>query len=166
MRFCQSFSQGQRDLVYAAEASFSRALALMERDDHSYALCAMGGLGQVYERQGRYNEANEVLTKALAIGRRVLGQKHPQTHGLMNSLARTLDSQGRHAEAEPLLIESYESSCDDSGLRLLSLEQLVRHFDSWNSAEPGKGFAEKAAQWRAKLEAVQPPKSESAETPN
>ncbi len=32
------------------------------------------------------------------------------------------------------------------------VETIVKLHDSWDAAEPGKGYAEKAAQWRAKLE--------------
>jgi hypothetical protein len=29
---------------------------------------------------------------------------------------------------------------------------MVELYDSWDAAEPGKGYAEKAAEWRAKLD--------------
>ncbi len=35
--------------------------------------------------------------------------------------------------------------------------------ESWNAAGPGKGHAEKAAEWRAKLDET--PKSQNVETP-
>jgi len=33
--------------------------------------------------------------------------------------------------------------------------RVVALYESWDAAEPGKGYAEKAAQWRAKLAASQ-----------
>jgi len=33
-----------------------------------------------------------------------------------------------------------------------------------DATEPAKGYAEKTAQWRAKLEAMQPPKSQNVKT--
>jgi len=49
----------------------------------------------------------------------------------------------------------------------------VQVHDSWDAAEPGKGYAEKATEWRAKLETGnkkletrdETPKSQNAETP-
>ena len=71
-------------------------------------------------------------------------------------LGGILSGLGRFSDAEPLLIESYEALRDDAGLpprdRKEMLERLVRLYESWDAAEPGKGYAEKAAQWRGKLD--------------
>ena len=34
---------------------------------------------------------------------------------------------------------------------LTSIERLVKFYESWHTAEPGKGYDTKAAEWRAKL---------------
>ena len=44
------------------------------------------------------------------------------------------------------------------------VERLIGLYDSWDAAEPGKGYAEKAAEWRAKLEEIS--KSQNVETPS
>ena len=40
-----------------------------------------------------------------------------------------------------------------------SIERLAKFYESWHTAEPGKGHDVKAAEWRAKL----PPDDEAAE---
>ena len=32
-----------------------------------------------------------------------------------------------------------------------ALERIIKFYEAWDAAEPGKGYAEKAAEWRAKL---------------
>jgi len=65
-------------------------------------------------------------------------------------------------------MQSYETLGNDSaGLtpdeKKAMLERFVRLYESWHAAEPGKGYAEKAAQWREKLE--ESSKNQNAETP-
>ena len=48
-------------------------------------------------------------------------------------------------------------------LTVLTIEQLIALYESWIAAEPGKGHAEKAAEWRAKLDETS--KSQNPETP-
>jgi len=33
-----------------------------------------------------------------------------------------------------------------------ALDRIIQLYDSWNATELGKGYAEKAAEWRAKLD--------------
>lgn len=62
---------------------------------------------------------------------------------------------GRHAEAEPLLLEGYERMKDHpeaSNVRKReALERIVKLYDAWNEAEPDAGYDAKAAAWLAKL---------------
>ena len=61
----------------------------------------------------------------------------------------------RYDEAEPLVLESYERLKTVQGEAGAStrraLPRIVKLYESWHAAEPGKGYAEKAAEWRAKL---------------
>ena len=36
------------------------------------------------------------------------------------------------------------------------LKEFIRLYEAWESAEPGQGYAEKAAEWRAKLPVAAP----------
>ena len=44
-------------------------------------------------------------------------------------------------------------------LTVLTIEQLIALYESWIAAEPGKGYAEKAAEWRAKLNELEQTKT-------
>jgi len=47
----------------------------------------MNNLASVYASQGRNEEAEKLLSEAVEIRRRVLGEEHPDTLGSMNILA-------------------------------------------------------------------------------
>ncbi len=43
-------------------------------------------------------------------------------------------------------------SSDESPSKIqTSIEQLISLYEAWHTAEPGKGYDSKAAEWRAKL---------------
>ncbi|GHO63193.1 hypothetical protein KSC_020850 [Ktedonobacter sp. SOSP1-52] len=52
--------------------------------------------------QGRYEEAEPLYQRALAICERSPGAMHPDTCTILNNLAGLYDKQGRHAEASSL----------------------------------------------------------------
>ena len=43
-----------------------------------------------------------------------------------------------------------------------SRDRLVQLYEAWDTAEPGKGYADKAAEWRAKLPVTSQPTSDEA----
>jgi tetratricopeptide (TPR) repeat protein len=47
----------------------------------------MMNLAQVYDRQGKYQEAESLFNEALDISRRVKGEEHPDTLIIMNNLS-------------------------------------------------------------------------------
>jgi tetratricopeptide (TPR) repeat protein/CHAT domain-containing protein len=70
-------------------ADFARGPALVRQ-----------GLGLLQQR--RYQEAQPLLERALAIARKVLGEEHPGTANCYNNVALNLKEQGKYAEATPL----------------------------------------------------------------
>ena len=68
----------------------------------------MNNLALLYLEQGRYDDAEPLLTKELQAERRVLGEEHPDTLLSMNNLAMLYFEQGRHDEAEPLYVKALE----------------------------------------------------------
>ena len=105
---------------------------------------------------GRSAEALPKFEAALEMYRRVLPAGHPQTLYPQIGLARTLVSLGRHAVAEPLLLDAAEQ-CERSEAsrrmhRESALETLSELYDAWLAAEPDKRYDQKAAEWRAKIE--------------
>ena len=74
-----------------------------------------------------------------------------------NLLKYLLEGQ-RFAKAEPLLLALHEQILgsppqrDESPSNIqTSIERLAKFYESWHAAEPGKGYDDKAAEWRAKL---------------
>jgi hypothetical protein len=82
----------------------------------------------------------------------------------MSLLGAALAGQGRFGEAEPLLLDGYQGLGEraetippeyrDERLRE-ALERVVDFYETWDAAEPGKGYAEKAAEYRAALSEMQ-----------
>jgi len=66
----------------------------------------MGNLAQLYESQGRQEEAEALYLKTLEFKRRVLGEQHPDTLVSMSDLAGLYNVQGRYGEAEPLYLKT------------------------------------------------------------
>jgi tetratricopeptide (TPR) repeat protein len=64
---------------------------------------ALDNLALLYWAQHRYQEAEPLLRRLLAIQEKSLGPDHPDVAESLNHLAQVYRSQGRYAEAEPLL---------------------------------------------------------------
>ena len=60
-------------------------------------------LAALYRAQGRYDEAESLLQKALAIWERVLGLEHPNTADSYNNLGVLYANQGKWAAAREYL---------------------------------------------------------------
>src|SRR6202041_1459250 len=65
-------------------------------------------MGNVYLSLGLDTRAQSLLERAIAIQRRVLGLRDPDTLGSISSLANTLFSEGRYPEAEKLQRDTLE----------------------------------------------------------
>jgi tetratricopeptide (TPR) repeat protein len=115
-------------------------------------------------------EAETVLRDCLEARRRLFPDGHPSVRArymtmallgsaLVRSAKLSNDTAGRLTilrEAEPLLLQGYDGlkahalpgvhSPDRSHQAILDIITL---YEMWESADPGKGFATKAAQWRA-----------------
>ena len=62
----------------------------------------MTDLASLYQKQGRYADAEPLYKRALAIREKALGPDHPWLATSLNNLAMLYFKQGRYAEAEPL----------------------------------------------------------------
>jgi hypothetical protein len=65
-------------------------------------------MGAVYTSLGVYGTAAQLLERAVATKRRVLGNDHPDTIAAMNQLANVYWFQGKVEDAEPLYREVVE----------------------------------------------------------
>jgi non-specific serine/threonine protein kinase/serine/threonine-protein kinase len=66
-------------------------------------------MGNVYEKLGLYPQSESLLTRALAIQRRMHGPEDSNTLGTMQSLSDVYLRQGRYVEAEKMLGDTLDS---------------------------------------------------------
>ena len=59
----------------------------------------MRNLGEIYRSHGRYAAAEPLLTRALEVRRRVLGDEHPDTLTSMSNLALLYENWGKPEKA-------------------------------------------------------------------
>jgi hypothetical protein len=66
-------------------------------------------LALLYQKQGRYADAESLHVATLEKRKRVLGEEHPDTLTSMHELTLLYQIQGRHDEARPLISASLEA---------------------------------------------------------
>ncbi len=69
-------------------------------------LSSMHFMALVFDRQGRYSEAEPLFRESLNVRRQTFGPKGPETLDEMNNLAMVLMRGGKYSEAEPLFRET------------------------------------------------------------
>ena len=74
----------------------------VEEVDHPDMATSLNNLAMLYNKQGKYDEAEPLYQRALAINEKVLGPDHPDTATSLNNLAALYNNQGKYDEAEPL----------------------------------------------------------------
>ena len=74
--------------------------------EHLDVATACNNLALNCHAQGRYDEAEPLYRRALAIQEKVLGLRHADVGITLDNLAELYRLQGRDAEAEPLSIRS------------------------------------------------------------
>ncbi|ELS03565.1 tetratricopeptide repeat protein [Xenococcus sp. PCC 7305] len=62
----------------------------------------------MYQRQGKYAEAEHLYLQALEIGKKHLGEKHPDVANSLNGLAGLYQKQRKYTEAEHLYLQALE----------------------------------------------------------
>ena len=82
----------------------------------------------------------------------------------LSSYGKTLGQLQRHAEAQVALLEAHEILEAARGPQhqrtIKTINALVDLYQAWDTPEPGKGYAAKAAKWRGKLPKTQAPPAE------
>ena len=75
-----------------------------EQQKH-YAI-SLHNLGFAYYKQGKYNQAEPLFVRSLAIKQRLLGPKHSEVAVALNNLSSVYKAQNRYLKAEKLLLRS------------------------------------------------------------
>jgi hypothetical protein len=125
---------------------------------------ALGGVAGELLRLGAAARAEPYLRECVALRETLFPDEHPRSwtkQTARSQLGESLCGQGRFAEAEPLLIAACEALRGDArvplpaktkgkDLKREALERVIRLYEAWDQAEPGKGFDARAAEWRQK----------------
>ena len=96
-------------LSCAESLAQTEALAAMQRvfgDRNRETLMVKMGLATLYQRQGRYAEADRIYNEVLAVQREVLGENHLETAWSIYNLACLRSLEGRHQAALDYLAEA------------------------------------------------------------
>jgi WD40 repeat protein/serine/threonine protein kinase/tetratricopeptide (TPR) repeat protein len=111
-------------------------------DEHPDTLNVMRSLASQYDRQKRYDQAEELFTKVLEIRRRLLGEEDPGTLNTMNGLAWVYSHQGMHDQAEELFTKILEvqrrtlgEEHKDTLRSINNLAQMYRTLEQYDKAE-------------------------------
>jgi Tfp pilus assembly protein PilF len=70
--------------------------------EHPSTLTSMSNLGSVLSDQGKYEQAEEMHRKTLALCETVLGKEHPSTLTNINNLGLTLSARGKYEQGEEM----------------------------------------------------------------
>src|SRR2546423_10556608 len=92
-----------------AEALYLKAKELWEKPpaSHPMALCVtLSNLGEIYEQQTRWKDAERVLQQTVAIETRTLGPENVRTAGSIRRLASAYVGMGELDRAIPLLADA------------------------------------------------------------
>jgi serine/threonine protein kinase/tetratricopeptide (TPR) repeat protein len=150
----------------AALASYEESLAMCRAifpPDHHSIADALEEVGIQLHFQGRAAEAEARLRECLDIRGRLFAGDHPlawQIAWTKCLLGGTLQAQGHFADAEPLLLAGYAGVKDDPRVpppealggkdrRAQARDKVVRLYEAWESADPGKGHDAQAGRWKA-----------------
>jgi tetratricopeptide (TPR) repeat protein len=137
-----------------AETLHREALAIFRRfrnEEHEYVTDALNNVAGMLERQGRYEEAESLCSRILS---RPQANEYDKA-GASSTLGAIRAGQKRFGEAQVLLSDGFDVIKVHRDIatprKRLALRRLLQLYDSWDAAEPGKGYAEKAAEYRALL---------------
>jgi tetratricopeptide (TPR) repeat protein len=102
--------------------------------EHPDTATGLDNLAVLYQKQGRYGEAEPLLARALAIRERQLEPEHPNMAQSLNNLAALYQAQGRYGEAEPLLARALAISQQKLGpghpqtQQMIQMQQIVSYY--------------------------------------
>jgi hypothetical protein len=65
----------------------------------------MGNLGLIFQKQKRWQEAEELEVHVMEARKRVLGLEHPETLASIANLAHTYSHRGRTEEAKEMMMQ-------------------------------------------------------------
>ena len=131
-------------------------------EEHVTTLSSVTSLGALLTAKGKYAEARTLLAPFEAPARKTFSSGKPKRLAsfLMN-LGKARAALGEFAAAETDLLEAQSSFIKSPVSRPADIREctkaIVDLYTAWNTAEPGKGYAAKADDWKRKLDALATP---------
>ncbi|HLO39766.1 MAG TPA: tetratricopeptide repeat protein, partial [Phycisphaerales bacterium] len=117
-------------------------------EDHPDTAVSLSNLGAFLRDRGRFEEAVTVLERALRVSRKVLPAGHEGLGFTLGWYGGSLLRTGRFQEAQAAFLESREIFLKrfgpDHPITMASGREMKLLYQTWDKAEPGKGYAEKA----------------------
>ncbi len=145
-----------------AEPLFRQSLEMRRRvlpPGHSATQSSLANLADLLDRLAKAAEAEPLWRELLDLRTTTLPPGHWGIASVRVRLGGSLVSQRKFAEAEAPLIEGYEglAAAKDtprtpSDYLREACERVVKLYESWDKAEPGKGYDVKAAEWKLRLD--------------
>jgi len=124
-------------------------------NEHTRIATGLLNLGALRMRKGDYSSAEQFLRDALTMKRKLFGDQSTQVVAPLSLLGECLTKMTRYDEAEQMLIEAYRIGQNAQGAghpsTIKSAQRMADLYIAWDASEPGKGYAEKAEEWRRKL---------------
>lgn len=125
--------------------------------DHPNTLIITRNIGRTLQRLGRNAEAEAQFKIVVSGCRRALGPEHPETLKSMAQLGALLQAMERWEEAETQLLAAAEGAAGlPPGYKLTSAiyRVIVGFYEARDRAQPNQGFAQEAANWQQKRDAL------------
>jgi tetratricopeptide (TPR) repeat protein len=100
-------------------------------------------------REGRFDEAAALLRGCLALREKALPQGDWLLADTRSRLGAAMAGEGKHAQAEPLLLDAHAALSDDrlcpADNRRQAIQRIIQLYEAW-------GKPDQAAAWRPRLE--------------
>ncbi len=145
-----------------AEEHFRQSLAKLRASvgpHHPHTTTTLTALADVLEAREKFAEADVVHAELVEAYRAVLRPGDWRIGAMELRAGGSLLAQGRFADAEALVLSGFAKLQADAGTPRApsdwlkeGCERVVKLYESWHAAEPGKGYDVKAAEWKAKLD--------------
>ena len=130
-------------------------IAMVSPYDFTFPGGVTAHVSQLGRELGRLGQSEALGAEAVEGARQSLPDGHWRIGGFLAGYGETLLKLGRFAEAEAALLEAHEfleAAHGPNNERTVKVIQfLVDLYTARHKAEPGAGYAAKAAEWRAKL---------------
>ena len=143
-----------------AEPYYRAALEARRRvlgHEHPDTLASLHNVSDILRELGQFEEAATLGAEFVRSARRSYPEGHAYIGIFLTNYGKTLAALKHHAEAESTLLEAHGLLAAAFGPQhartMKTVQSLAELYAAWHAAEPGRGYDEKAAEWRAKLEA-------------